>query len=434
MKRHQAFKYELRPNGAQVRLLRQFVGSCRFVYNKALALQKERHERGEKHLNYVGVAKLLTQWRHDPETPWLQDSPAQSQQQALKNLDSAYVNFFEKRAAFPKFKKKGLGDSIRFPQKFEVDSPNGRVRLPKLGWMRYRNSRPVVGTVRSVTVSHLAGKWFASILTEREVDQTPPTATSSIGIDMGIATFAMLSNGKPIVGRNSFKQHERALVKAQRRMDHKVKFSANWRKAKARVSKLHVRIANIRRDFLHKASTTLSKNHALVCIEDLKVSNMSRSAAGTVDAPGRNVRQKAGLNKAILDQGWGAFRRQLEYKLDWNGGELIAVPPQFTSQTCPACGHINADNRKTQAVFACVECHYHNHADVVGAMNVLRAGHARIACRVNGAARPSATGTHRSDLAIMWPGAVGVAVCEDLSSFLSRERGVNGASNAHCPC
>ena len=180
-------------------------------------------------------------------------------------------------------------------------------------------------------------------------------------------------------------------------MSRKTKFSSNWKKAKARIQRIHARIGNARRDFMHKTTTTISQNHAMVCIEDLQVRNMSKSAAGTADAPGRNVRAKSGLNTSILDQGWFEFRRQLDYKLAWNGGHLIAVPPQNTSRTCPCCGHVSADNRQTQARFACVECGYENNADVVGAINVLRAGHARCACEVSGAVMPPAAGTHRSD-------------------------------------
>ena len=165
----------------------------------------------------------------------------------------------------------------------------------------------------------------------------------------------------------------------------------------AKVQKTHTQIANARRDFLHKATTTISQNHAIVCIEDLQVRNMSKSAAGTTDAPGRNVRAKSGLNKAILDQGWGEFRRQLDYKLAWSGGHLIAVPPQNTSRTCPCCGYVSADNRKTQARFECMECGFEENADVVGAINVLRAGHARLACEVSGVTMPPAAGTHRSE-------------------------------------
>jgi putative transposase len=164
------------------------------------------------------------------------------------------------------------------------------------------------------------------------------------------------------------------LRKAQQSLSRKVKFSNNWKKAKAKVQKIYARIANVRRDFLHKVSTTISQNHAIVCIEDLRVRDMSQSAAGTVDAPGKNVRAKSGLNKSILDQGWYEFRRQLAYKLAWNGGHLIIVPPHNTSRTCPCCGHISADNRRTQARFACVECGYENHADVVSAINILSRG------------------------------------------------------------
>src|SRR5690606_12984578 len=140
---------------------------------------------------------------------------------------------------------------------------------------------------------------------------------------------------------NSFKRHETALRKAQRSMSRKVKFSNNWKKARARVQRIHFRIGNTRLDYLHKATTTISQNHAMVCIEDLQVRNMSQSAAGSTEQPGRNVRAKSGLNKAILDQGWFEFRRQLNYKLAWSGGYLIVVPPQNTSRTCLACGHVS---------------------------------------------------------------------------------------------
>ena len=180
-------------------------------------------------------------------------------------------------------------------------------------------------------------------------------------------------------------------------MSRKVKFSNNWKQAKAHVQRIHARIGNARRDYLHKTTTTISQNHAMVCIEDLQVRNLSRSAAGTVAAPGRNVKAKSGLNKSILDQGWFEFRRQLDYKLQWQGGYLVAVPPQNTSRTCSSCGHVSADNRKTQAKFECVECGFEENADLVGAINVLRAGHARCACEVSDAVGSPAAGTHRSD-------------------------------------
>jgi putative transposase len=376
MKRRQAFKYELRPSSQQERQMRRFAGACRFVFNKALALQKERHERGEKKLGYAGLCKMLTEWRNSTETPWLKDAPVHPLQQSLNDLERAYRNFFEKRAGFPRFKKKGVSDSFRYPdpKQIKLDQGNSRIFLPKLGWLRYRNSREVLGTVKNVTVSLSGGKWFVSIQTEREVAQPVPQSTTAVGIDMGIARFATLSDGTFFEPLNSFRRHEKTLRKAQQALSRKVKFSNNWRKAKARVQRIHARIANVRRDYLHKCSTAISKNHAMVCIEDLQVRNMSKSAAGTLDNPGKNVRAKSGLNKSILDQGWFEFRRQLDYKLAWRGGWLVVVPPQNTSRTCPQCGHVSADNRRTQTRFRCMECGFEEHADVVGAINILSRG------------------------------------------------------------
>jgi len=398
MQRLQAFKYELMPTGEQQRQMRRFAGSCRFVFNKALALQSARYERGEKKLGYAGLCKLLTEWRNGPETPWLADAPTHPLQQTLKDLDHAYANFFAKRAAFPRFKKKGQHDSFRYPdpKQIKLDQGNNRIFLPKLGWLRYRNSRDVLGAVKNVTVSCSAGKWFMSIQTEREVEQPIPNG-GAVGIDMGITRFATLSDGTFYAPLNSFMRHEIALRKAQQSMSRKTKFSNNWKRAKARVQRIHARIGNARRDYLHKATTTISQNHAMVCIEDLQVRNMSKSAAGNTEQPGKNIRAKSGLNKSILDQGWFEFRRQLDYKLTWIGGHLIAVPPQNTSRTCPTCGHVSADNRKTQAQFRCATCGFEENADVVGAINILRAGHARCACEVSGEAVPPAAGTHRSD-------------------------------------
>jgi putative transposase len=348
--------------------MRRFAGACRFVYNKALALQEE----SEKKLSYAGLCKLLTQWRHCQETAWLAEAPAHPLQQALRDLERA---FFAKRAGFPNFRKKGRHDSFRYPDPKEIklDQANSRIFLPKLGWLRYRNSRNVLGEVRNVTVSMSAGKWFVSIQTEREVAQPTPKG-GAVGIDMGTKRFATLSDGTFYAPLNSFKRHEVALRKAQQALSRKVKFSNNWKKAKARIQRIHSRIANVRRDFLHKTSTAICKNHAIVCIENLQVRDMSQSAAGTVDAPGKNVWAKSGLNKSILDQGWYEFRRQLAYKLAWKGGHLIIVPPHNTSRTCPCCGHVLADNRRTQAKFACVECGFEGHADWVAAINILSRG------------------------------------------------------------
>ncbi|UXU87977.1 RNA-guided endonuclease InsQ/TnpB family protein [Burkholderia sp. S-53] len=395
MQRFQAFKYELMPTGEQQRQMRCFAGACRFVFNKALALQHERYERGEKKLDYAGLCKLITEWRNGSQTPWLKDAPTHPLQQTLKDLERAYANFFAKRADPPRFKKKGQSDSFRYPdpKQIKLDQGNGRILLPKLGWLRYRNSRDVLGAVKQVTVSASNGKWHVSIQTERTVERPVPNG-GAVGIDLGIVRFATLSDGTFYAPLNSFRRHEAVLRRAQQAMSRKLKFSSNWKKAKNRVQRIHARIGNARRDYLHKATTTISQNHAMVCIEDLQVRNMSKSTAGSVVRPGKNIRAKSSLNKSILDQGWFEFRRQLDYKLAWNGGHLIAVPPQNTSRTCPRCRHVSAGNRRSQARFECMDCGFEENADLVGAINVLRAGHARCACEVSDAAGSPAAGTH----------------------------------------
>jgi len=382
MQRFQTFCYALIPTGAQARRMRRFAGACRFVFNRALALQQTRHQQGESRLDYTALCRQLTAWRHDPALDWLMQAPTHPLQQALKDLERAYANFFAGRAGFPRFKRKGMHASIRYPdpKQIKLDQGNGRIFLPKLGWLRYRASRPVPGQVKNVTVSLSAGRWFIAVQTERELEQPVLAATMAIGVDVGIVRFATFSDGAFIAPINSFKLHQQRLARYQRSMSRKIKFSSNWKKAQAKVQRLHALIANVRRDFLHKTTAAISRQYTLVCIEDLRVRDMSASAAGTVQAPGRNVRAKSGLNQAILDQGWGEFRRQLEYKLAWRGGMLLAVPPHYTSQTCPSCGHVSGHNRRTQGRFTCVACGYENNADVVGAMNILERGHRLSAC------------------------------------------------------
>ena len=240
-----------------------------------------------------------------------------------------------------------------------------------------------------MTVSLSAGKWFVSIQTEREVPDPLHPSQGAVGIDMGVARFATLSDGSSVRPLHSFRKHEKKLATLQRKLSKRTKFSANWQKLKKRLQRLHRKIANIRNDFLHKLTTTISKNHALVVIEDLKVRNMSRSASGTVEAPGKNVRAKSGLNKSILDQGWFEFRRQLAYKLEWLGGTLLVIPPQYTSQTCSRCGCVDKQNRQTQAKFQCIACGFEANADHNAALNVLAAGQAVSACGTGKAQAPA---------------------------------------------
>ena len=378
MIRRQAYKFQLKANLSQTRQMRRFAGACRFVFNQALALQKANYEAGNKKLSYADLcAELLTL---KLSNPWLGESPSQTLQQSLKDLERSYTNFFAKRADFPRFKKKGLSSSFRFPQGCKLDQANNRIFLPKLGWIHYRNSREVLGEVKNVTVSHSCGHWYISVQTEREVSDAKHPSTSAIGVDMGIAQFATLSDGHVFAAVNSFKQKQKQLARYQRAFSRKVKFSQNWKKQKSKIGKLHQTIANIRKDYLHKTTTIISQNHAMIVIEDLQVKNMSKSARGNLNKPGRHVKAKSGLNRSILDQGWFEFRRQIEYKQVWRGGNVLAVPPQYTSQRCSCCGTVSKENRQSQAKFACIACGYQANADVNAAMNILAAGHAVLAC------------------------------------------------------
>src|SRR3984957_10537578 len=369
----------------------RFAGWCCFVFNRALALQKELFELSGGHASYADQCAVLVDWKQDKETDWLNEAPSQALQQSLKNLDAAWTRRLDslkklkqgriKRAQLmgePVFKKKEKHTSFRYPQGTCLEQNNNRILLPKLSWVRYRNSREVLGAVKNVTVSLAGGRWLGSIQTEREVEVPVHRSATAVDIDMGVVRLATLSEGTIYGPRNSFREHQAGLRKVQQSMSRKnlsrkKKFSQNWKRAKARLACLHIRVANARRDYRHKASTAISKNHAIVCVEDLRVSNLSSSAAGSMQSPGSKVRAKSGLNRSILDQGWAELRRQLEYKLAWNGGRLIAVPAINTSRTCPECGFTPPGNRQTQARFCCVECGYEAHAES-GGSNQCRKG------------------------------------------------------------
>jgi putative transposase len=342
-----AFKFKLESKPWQERLFRRQAGCTRLVWNTALDLTVNRLHTGEKTLGYAKLCQQLTEWKSVKEFHFLNEVHSQPLQQTLKHLTRAISDFFSKdpsrKKEAPRFKKKGEADTFTFPQGCcKLDERNKRVFLPKIGWVRYQSNesphkrRFVTGDISNVTVSLHAAAWYVSIQTEREVDDPVHSKRDPVGIDQGIARFATLSTGEFFDALNSFRKLENKLARAQRKLSKKTLYSVNWYKAKARVERIHACIANARRDYLHKTSTQICKNHAVVVLEDLNVRNMSASARGTIEKPGQNVAAKSGLNKGILDQGWGEFRRQLEYKLNWRGGLLVMVPPQHTSQTAPS--------------------------------------------------------------------------------------------------
>ncbi|UKO79144.1 RNA-guided endonuclease InsQ/TnpB family protein [Escherichia coli] len=380
-----AYKFRLEPTPEQSQRLRQLCGCARFVWNLGLAETKRILDSGEKLPSAFELNRMITVWKKMPEYIFLQDAYTDNLQQKLKDLHTAWKRCFDKKLAAkaPVWKRKNDGrDSIRFVN-FEKYCclENRRVKLPSgLGWVKFRQSQRVNGKIKNATISQLAGQWYISFQVEIETAEPNHTSTSMVGLDAGVAKLATLSDGTVFEPVNSFKKNQKKLARLQRQLSRKVKFSNNWQKQKRKIQRLHSRIANIRRDYLHKVTTTVSKNHAMIVIEDLKVSNMSKSAAGTVSQPGRNVRAKSGLNRSILDQGWYEMRRQLEYKQLWRGGQVLAVPPAYTSQRCACCGHTAKENRLSQSKFECQVCGYTANADVNGARNILAAGHAVLAC------------------------------------------------------
>ena len=379
-----AYKVRLKTNAESAAKLVRILGCSRFLWNKSLAMNLERLEKGQNLLWYPEQAFWMKLWKSSEEYGFLKECPSQVLQQKLMDLERAFKDCFDRNQPLkrlPVFKKRGRGDGIRFPQGFKID--NRRMFLPKIGWLGFYHSRPIEGRVKNITITQKAGRWYASVQIEQEIEIGRHPFESQIGIDAGIKCFAAFSDGTLVEGPGSFRRHEDALAREQRKLARKQKGSENWKKQKRKISSLHHRIADVRMDFLHKLSTDVCKNHAKVYVERLNIRGMSASAKGTEETPGRNVRAKSGLNKSILDQGWFEFRRQLDYKLDWMGGRLEQVDARHTSQRCSKCGHIEKGNRKSQAEFVCLSCGIEQHADINAAMNILTVGLTGMACGSN---------------------------------------------------
>ncbi len=381
MKIRQAYKFRLKTNPDIDEKLCIFAGHSRFVWNKAHTMSMVRLDNKQPILRYNESAFWLTLWKSSCEYAFLKDCHSQVLQQKLRDLDRAFMDGFDKKQPnkrLPKRKKRGFGDSFRYVQGFKID--NKRVYLPKIGWVGFFKSQECLGTPKNMTISRHGKHWYLSIQTEREITLKHPHPNEMIGIDVGVSTFAACSNSDLIEPISAFQQHKDRLAKAQRALKRKKKFSQSWKKQISRIQHIHTKITALRSDFLHKASTAICKNHAIVVVEDLKITNMSASAKGTLEKPGKQVKQKSGLNRSILDQGWGEFRRQLDYKSHWNGGRLLLVNPAYTSQKCAQCGYTHADNRITQSVFVCGKCGATDNADINAAKNILAAGQAVLAC------------------------------------------------------
>ncbi len=365
------FRFKLDPTPEQDALLRQFAGVCRLVYNLAL---EQRATWGRKHrIGYVGQAAELTRLR--AEFDWIRAVYVSCQQQALRDLDQAFQNFFAGRASYPQPRKRGLNDSFRFPSR-EVETKRlnakwSAVRLPKLGWVKFRDTRPMQGTLKNATVSLDATGWHVSFAREIAHDARAP-CPGRVGIDRGVATTLALSTGEMLRLPETLERIEVHKRKAQKVVARRKRGSNRRRRAQARVSRLQARQARIRRDFHHRVALDIARRFGIAVLEDLNTRGMTASARRTVGEPGRNVRQKAGLNRVILNASWHQFATILAYKMEERGGQVVTVPARFTSQTCAACDVVDARSRESQARFVCVSCGHTDHADINASIVIKR--------------------------------------------------------------
>jgi putative transposase len=381
-------RYRAYPTPEQAGRLTGWGHSCRTVWNLALEQRQYLYRHRGYTLRTVEQCAQLTQARGD--LPWLADLPAQSAQQVLRQLDRAYDNWWNPQhpAGPPTFKKRSNRLAVPFPgQAIAIRKLNrkwAQVRLPKVGGVRFRRSRPLGGVVCNATVTRDGLGWHVSFGVATDIEPAAPNGLPGCGVDFGVACSAYVSDepAPRLLPPTLTRGEQRRLLGLERRKARQARwakrhnrgrYSRRLRRTIAEIARLRARQARRRQDFTHKFTTDLAKSHGWIGIEDLRVKNMTRSAEGTVDAPGRNVRQKAGLNRAILDNAPYERRRQLAYKAPRFGSELRVVPAPGTSQACSACGHRDPQSRPgCGRVFACIACGHQAHADHNAARNIER--------------------------------------------------------------
>lgn len=357
---HKAFKFRLYPNRKQKQFLAQQFGACRWVWNHFLRQRIDHYAETGKGLSYYDNARALTQLKHEPNTKWLQKSNSQSLQQALMDLQTAYRNFFARRARYPKFKSKRDKQAFRIPQGFGLE--NNRLKIPKVGPIVIVVHRPIAGKMKSVTISRTkTGKYFASFLCELEIDEPQPdTNRPMIGIDLGLIDFAVTSGGEHIPHPHYLRATEKQLKRAQCVLSRRKKGSKGKEKARQRVALLHEKVANQRSDFLHKLSHRLVDENQAIFLEDLAIKNMVRNHY---------------LAKSISDSGWGEFVRQCEYKGKWYGCHVSQVDRFFpSSKRCADCGFVVQSLSLSCREWTCPSCGAIHDRDENAAINILAFG------------------------------------------------------------
>lgn len=363
--RYSAYKFRIYPTVAQAIALDCHFGAVRYVYNRYRAAREGYYQDIGETLSAADCCLDLTDHKREAGNEWLQKAYNQSLQQAIRDLDQAYRNFFAGRARYPRFKNKHGRQSIHYlfagGGKFRI--ANGRIRIPKVGDVKIIQHRHIEGTPKNMTVSKTkSGKFFVSI--QCEMDMTPPPEVGpEVGIDLGLKAFVTLSDGRTIDPPQHLRKAERRLKRLQRRLSRKRKGSANRRKAKLLVARQHEKVVNRRADFLHKLSRQLIDTHGHIGIEDLHVKGMVRNHR---------------LAKSIVDAAWGEFVRQLEYKGEWYGCRVEKVGRWFpSSRTCGDCGAVNADLQLKDRRWSCTACGAIHDRDVNAARNILEQSTAR---------------------------------------------------------
>lgn len=347
-----AFKFRIYPNQVEQAALAIQFGHARFVYNMALTWRKNHYEEHDKGLSYNDTAYMLTAIK--PFLPWLKEADSQVLQQSLKDLDRAFVNFFEGRTEYPKFKKRLLVQSIRYPQRFKVIG--SCIKLPKVGNVRAVFHRPIEGKMKSCTVSKTpSGRYFVSILCEVE-SQDPAPKSGMVGIDLGLKHFAVLSTGEKIDHPQYLRRSERRLKRLQRKLSRRQNGSKSREKARLLVARQHEKIANQRKDFLHQTSRRIVNEFGYIKIENLNICGMLKNHH---------------LAKSISDSGWGMFGGFLDYKSSWQGGLTEQIDRFFaSSKTCNVCGLVNQELRLCHRFWTCGGCGAEHDRDENAAKNI----------------------------------------------------------------
>lgn len=380
--------FRLDPKTVAENLLWQTAGCCRFVFNWGLQERRDSYKasEGRVRIGYCEQAAELKPMKK--QFPWLKVAPSQALQQSLLDLDQAYKGFFSGKG-YPNFKRRDDPQSFLFPQGKQIKVKNNRVYLPNIGWVKFFKSREIPAEIRSATVSFDQDHWHISFCCPAPDLQTGHVfAKEEISLDAGVKNHLTDERNNVHMLPTKTKEEKRKLRilarKVSKKKTKKEGGGKNRAKAQAKFRKASRKIINRMKDARHKLTTDLAKNHRQVNVEALRVKNMTASAKGTVEAPGKNVRQKAGLNRSVLEIGFGEMRRQLEYKCKRYGGRCVAVDPRDTSRRCPKCHHTAKGNRISRDTFLCEKCLYMAPADQVGAINIKQkaAGQAVSVCRV----------------------------------------------------